>query len=104
MRALAYTRFSSDLQNPTSCADQEREIRARVTKERWDLVRVLSDHAISGSSPYRPGYQELLKAVRQRECDVVVAEALDRLSHDQEDLAHPFKRCQHASIPIITLT
>jgi DNA invertase Pin-like site-specific DNA recombinase len=40
----------------------------------------------------RPGYQRLLEAVLAGEVDVVVAEALDRLSRDQEDIAALFKR------------
>ena len=82
MRAISYTRFSSDLQNPTSCADQERDLRKRIAAETWEMALALSDHAISGSSAFRPGYQKLLKAIRQREGDVIVAEALDWLSRD----------------------
>ena len=35
----------------------------------------------------RAGLQDLLAAATQRKCDVVVAEALDRLNRDQADVA-----------------
>ena len=104
MRVFIYTRYSSDLQSPTSTADQERDCRARAQHERWVVVAANSDEAISGGSAFRPGYQTLLRAVRERMCDIVLAEALDRLSRDQEDLAGLYKRCKFAGIAIITLT
>ena len=36
---------------------------------------------------FRPGYQALIEAAKQGRFDVVVAEALDRLSRDQADVA-----------------
>jgi site-specific DNA recombinase len=40
---------------------------------------------------------------RQRRFDIVVAEALDRLSRDQEDIAGLFKRLRFAGIRLVTL-
>ncbi len=47
---------------------------------------------MSGASPFRVGYQKLLEDARAGVFDVVVAEALDRLSRDQEDVAGLYKR------------
>lgn len=58
-----------------------------IEHHEWDLVRVFSDRAVSGSTFFRPGYQELLEGGRHGGFDVVVAEALDRLSRDQEHVA-----------------
>ena len=49
------------------------------------------------------GRRALLEAARQAECDVIVVEALDRLSRDQEDVAGFFKRCRFAGVQIVTL-
>ena len=57
----------------------------------------------SGASTLRPGYQALLAGARDGAFDVVVAEALDRLSRDQEDVAALFKRLRFAEIQIVTL-
>jgi DNA invertase Pin-like site-specific DNA recombinase len=51
----------------------------------------------------RPAYQNLLVDARRREFDIVVAEALDRLSRDQEDVAGLFKRLRFAGVRLFTL-
>ena len=51
----------------------------------------------------RPGYQAILEGAREGGFDVVVAEALDRLSRDQEDIAALFKRLQFAGVRLVTL-
>jgi len=103
MRAVIYARYSSDSQSSTSIDDQLRLCKERVAREGWTLQQVYCDAAMSGASSLRPGYQALLQAARQAECDVIVAEALDRLSRDQEDVAGLFKRCRFAGVQIVTL-
>ena len=58
---------------------------------------------MSGASTLRPGYQKLLEDARKGTFDVVVAEALDRLSRDQEDTAALFKQLSFAGVSIVTL-
>ena len=70
--------------------DQVRLCRERIGLQRWNLVQIFQDRAISGSSSLRAGYQALLAGARDGAFDVVVAEALDRLSRDQEDVASLF--------------
>jgi len=103
MRAVIYTRYSSDNQRDASIDDQIRICKERVAAEGWQLVQVYRDAAISGATTLRPGYQALLEGAREATFDVVVAEALDRLSRDQEDVAGLFKRLQYAGIRLITL-
>jgi Resolvase, N terminal domain len=62
-----------------------------------------SDQAISGSTFFRPGYQKLPEGRREREFDVVVAEALDRLSRDQEHVAALYKQMTFAGIELFTV-
>ena len=52
----------------------------------------------------RPGYQKLLEDARAGRFDVVVAEALDRLSRDQEDVAALFKHLRFADVRLVTLS
>ena len=51
----------------------------------------------------RPGIQTLLQDAQRQQFDVVLAEALDRISRDQADVATLFKHLRFAGVPIITL-
>jgi len=103
MRAVIYARYSSDQQREASIEDQIRLCKEKVAREGWSLVQVYRDAGISGATALRPGYQALLEGAREAAFDVVVAEALDRLSRDQEDIAALFKRLQFAGIQLVTL-
>ena len=103
MRAVIYARYSSERQSAASIDDQLRLCKERVAREGWTLQQVYRDDAMSGASSLRPGYQALVEAARHAECDVIVAEALDRLSRDQEDVAGLLKRCRFAGVQIVTL-
>src|SRR5207302_6926998 len=54
-------------------------------------------------SALRPAYQNLLEDARRGQFEIVVAEALDRLSRDQEDVAALFKRLRFAGVRLFTL-
>lgn len=56
---------------------------------------------MSGSSHLRPGYQSLLADARSSKIDIVVAEALDRVSRDQEHVAAFFKPMQFCGIRVV---
>jgi DNA invertase Pin-like site-specific DNA recombinase len=103
MRAAIYARYSSDLQRDASIEDQVRLCKRHIETEAWSLVGTYSDHAISGAIRMRPGYQKLLEDARAGAFDVVVAEALDRLSRDQEDIAALYKHLAFARVTLITL-
>src|SRR5437879_2908391 len=103
MRAVIYARYSSALQHDVSIEDQVRSCRAWINKEGWTLVTSYTDHAISGSIRLRPGYQKLLEDARSGEFDVVVSEALDRLSRDQEDVAALYKQLSFSGVKLITI-
>ena len=103
MRAAIYARYSSDMQSEASIEDQVRICRERIGAEGGDAGQVYTDHAISGASMMRPGLQMLMQDGAAGRFDVVYAEALDRLSRDQEDIAAIFKRLSFAGIRIVTL-
>jgi site-specific DNA recombinase len=103
MRAVIYARYSSDLQREASIEDQIEVCRHYADAQAWTVLREYSDRAASGSTRFRPGYQDLLAAARRREFDVVLAEALDRLSRDQEDVAALFKTLTFHGVQLVTL-
>lgn len=104
MKVALYARYSSDNQRDASIEDQLRICRARAEREGWKVVGSYTDRAISGASLIRPGVQELIADGLKRRFDIVLTEALDRLSRDQEDIAGFYKRMRFADVTIITLS
>jgi site-specific DNA recombinase len=104
MRVALYARYSSENQRDASIADQFRICRAYAERQGWHIVEEYSDQAISGASLMRPGIQSLIADALHRHFDIVLAEAMDRLSRDQEDIAGLFKRFAFANVKMVTLS
>ena len=103
-RVALYARYSSDNQRDASIEDQLRICREKAERENWTVVSTYKDAGISGASMIlRPGIQTLLQDAQRHQFDVVLAEALDRISRDQADVATLFKHLRFAGVPIITL-
>ena len=102
--AAIYARYSSDLQREASIEDQNRICRERAAREGWSVFKYYSDHGISGASLIRPGIQKLLQDALEGRFEIIVTESLDRLSRDQEDIAHIFKRINFAGGRIVTVS
>lgn len=99
-----YARHSTDLQKG-STADQLAALEIVAKARGFTHVRTFSDEAISGANlANRPGIQRLLKAATRGEFDIVLTEALDRISRDQEGTAHAFKRLQFHGVVLETLS
>ena len=103
MKVGIYARYSSDNQRDSSIADQFRICRTFAERQGWTIADEYSDHAVSGATLLRPGFQSLMRAALNRRFDVVLAESLDRFSRDQEDTAGLFKRLTFAGVNIVTL-
>ncbi|MER8886129.1 recombinase family protein [Mesorhizobium sp. M0663] len=104
-RVALYARYSSDNQREASIEDQLRLCRERAARERWTVVGTYADAAVSGASIIRrPDIQRLLADAQSGQFEIVLAEALDRLSRDQEDVAGLFKRLRFAGVRIVTLS
>jgi site-specific DNA recombinase len=100
-KAVIYARFSTDLQNERSIEDQITLCREYTSREGMNVVEVYEDRARSGGSVMgRGGLLCLLDQAREQSFDVVVVEALDRLSRDMEDLAGIHKRLSFLGIEI----
>ena len=103
-RIALYARYSSDNQREASIEDQFRICREQAKREKWKIVGTYKDARISGASMIlRPGIQSLLQDAQAGQFDVVLAEALDRISRDQADVATFYKHLKFAGVPIVTL-
>ncbi len=103
MKVAIYARYSSDNQRDASIADQLRICREFAARQDWTVIQEFTDHAISGATLLRSGFQALMRDALNRRFDVVLAESLDRFSRDQEDTAGLFKRLTFAGVNIVTL-
>jgi len=103
MKVAIYARYSSDNQRDASIADQFRICREFARRQGWQIAKEYSDHAVSGATLLRSGFQAMMQSALRKEVDVVLAESLDRFSRDQEDTAGLFKRLTFAGVSIVTL-
>lgn len=94
MRAAIYCRYSSDNQREASIEDQIEVCRRYAVHHGFDIVALFDDKAMSGAGRNRPGFQALLTAARKRQFDVVLVEALDRLTRRLSDVAAVFDELQ----------
>ena len=103
-RTAIYARYSSDHQREASIEDQFRLCRERAKSEGWAVAGQYKDHATSGASMLRGGIQRLIEDALAGKFEIVLAEALDRLSRDQADIASFYKRMRFADVQIVTLS
>jgi DNA invertase Pin-like site-specific DNA recombinase len=103
LRAVSYSRFSSDQQKDSSIDDQQALCAACCERQGWTIVQEYHDRALSGTTMLgRAGLIALLEAAERREFDLVVTEGIDRISRDKADLAYINKRLEFVGIQIAT--
>lgn len=101
--AILYARYSTTLQSKDSVEDQLRLLRQRAAREGWTILREEADPAVSGTIRDRPGLLAAIAAIDTGKAQVLLAESLDRISRDQEDLAGFYKRVKFVGGQIVTL-
>ncbi len=104
MKVAIYARYSDEKQRDASIEDQFRMCRLHAEKQGWQVVAEYSDHAISGASLLRSGIQALIADATRGRFDLILSEALDRLSRDQEEIAGVYKRMTYADVKMFTLS
>lgn len=105
MRAALYARYSTDLQNVAPIADQFATCRSFAAKDATKIVATFEDAAISGgSAANRPGLHSLMRGAKNGEFEVVLCEALDRLSRSQADVAALFEDLRFHGVKIRTIS
>src|SRR5258706_7063922 len=104
MRVAIYARYSTKMQSAASIDDQIRVCRDYAKRQGWAIIEIYSDAAVSGASILRVGLQAALASARRSDFDILLAEALDRISRDQEDVAAIYKRLNFAGVALITLS
>lgn len=103
-KAVIYARFSSDRQNENSCKDQIDLCKAFAERNGFTVVDTFQDEAVSGASMInRFGLAQVMRGANNGDFEVLICEALDRLSRDQADLAQIRKELIFRDISIQTV-
>ena len=85
--AVAYCRFSSDLQREESIEAQTRAIEQYCKSNNITLLTVYADRAISGTSDQRPEFQRMIRDSASKRFDIVLVHKLDRFARNRYDSA-----------------
>lgn len=103
-RAAIYARFSSDLQDDRSVADQLALCRDYAARHGWTIAATYADHAISGASIHgRPDFQRLVADAEARRFDIIVAEDVDRYARNAADAMRFQQLAEFADTRIFTV-
>ncbi len=84
MRAVLYLRLSALVDDSTSIARQERDLRGLAEREGWEVVRVLVDEDLTGRVA-RANAEEAVRMLRDDEADVLAVWKLDRFTREGWD-------------------
>lgn len=103
-KCAIYARFSSDLQDARSITDQIAACRTKATALGYSIAAEYSDAAISGATMHRPGLNDLLRAASAGAFDLILTEALDRLSRDLADISAIWRDLSFLGVRVVTLS
>jgi site-specific DNA recombinase len=104
MRAALYARYSDDQQNPASIADQMVVCRQLAQRLGADVVAEFSDAAISGAAAAnRPGLGAMMASAKVGAFDLVISEALDRLTRSGGDAWDIYEDLKASGVGIHTV-
>ena len=103
-RCAVYARYSSDLQSPTSIADQLRLCEAFAERQSWIVVARFEDAALSGFGvEHRPGYRALVAAALQSPSafDLILVEDVSRLTRDLSEVLRLYHRLRLKGVDLV---
>ena len=69
-----------------SLGEQEERLREFCQFKRYEVLKVYKDAGISAKNDKRPAYQKMMKDVRDKKINVIVAFKLDRLTRSVFDI------------------
>ena len=84
-RTSSFTPASTDRQDEQSIETQIELGRALAAERGWNLIEIYEDRAVSGTKlKSRPGIQQVLRRIKQRDVDILLCVSVDRISRDME--------------------
>lgn len=103
LNAVAYTRFSSDMQREESIEAQVRAIKEYAERNGYALQKVYADRGISGTTDNRPEFQTMIEAVRNGGIDAVLVHKYDRFARNRADSAIYRRELEKYGVKLISV-
>lgn len=100
--AAGYARYSTSNQTENSIAYQMHEISGYCAKHNIDLTHTFIDEGKSGTNINRDGFQEMLKAARNKEFENIIIYDVSRGSRDIADWFYFRKQMTELGINVIS--
>ena len=86
-KAVAYARFSSDMQREESIEAQLRAINDFAKREGYTLCASYIDRGISGTTDNRPEFLRMIEDAKSGAFDAIIVHKLDRFARNRADSA-----------------
>ena len=102
-KAVAYARYSSDLQSKESIVAQLRAIHTYAYKNGIEIVHEYVDEAFSATTDQRPAFQKMLSEIRQIKPQLVLVHKFDRFARNRYDSAIHKRDIQRAGARLIAV-
>ena len=87
MKAVAYCRYSSELQNEDSIEAQLREISRYAQINKIEVMHNYIDQERSGKNDDRPAFQQMISDAKKGLYDVIIVHKIDRFARNRYDSA-----------------
>jgi site-specific DNA recombinase len=108
LRCATYARISTDKQERSSIADQQRKCREYAERHDWTILPEHSyqDEGISGAGADRPGLAELLEAAfaRPHPFDIILVDDTSRLTRNLADAVRLFEKLSFAGVRVVAVS
>lgn len=106
MRFFCYGRKSVYSDHSDSVDNQQRMCRDYVSAKfpgEVESFTCFQDEDFSGANTDRPGLKEMMRRIRQRDCDALIVYQLDRLSRNVRDFSNLYAELDALSVKFISL-
>lgn len=104
-KAVAYARFSTDMQREESIDAQVRAISEYCQRNNIQLLKVYADEGISGTTDSRPQFQEMISNSIELENNInyIIVHKLDRFARNRYDSAIYKQKLKKAGIRVLSV-
>ena len=102
MKAVAYARYSSNMQRIESIQAQLSAIQRFAENEGIEIIREYCDEAISGQTDVRPQFQMMVQDAREHNFQLVIVHKLDRFGRDVLDTFDYISKLADQNVKVVS--